>query len=127
MAHGRRDRCADESKTIDLELWYKTVHIGGVATSTSSKTKVERLVARVNPDDKRTIERAAALTGQSVASFVVSHARDAAEKAVERHERIKLTATASSGFVEAPLAPPSKAPKAVKEAFEDYRATVTEA
>ncbi|MFC7337936.1 DUF1778 domain-containing protein [Haloferula chungangensis] len=112
---------------MNLELWYKKVHIDRVSAPPSKTTKVERLVARVSPDDKRTIERAAALTGQSVASFVIAHARDAAEKAVERHERIKLNAADSSRFVEALLAPARKVPRAVKDAFEDYRATVTEA
>jgi uncharacterized protein (DUF1778 family) len=112
---------------MNLQFSYRTVQIGGMATPTSSKTKVERLVARVNSDDKRTIEKAAALTGQSVASFVVSHARAAAEKAIERYERIKLNADESSRFLEALIGPARKAPKAVKDAFKDYRATVTEA
>lgn len=75
-------------------------HIGGVAKPTSSKTKVERPVARVNPDDERMIES---------------------------DERFKLNATESGRFVEALLEPTRKVPKAVKDAFEDYRSTVTEA
>ena len=110
-----------------LEMWYKAAHIAGVASPTSRSPKAERLVARVSPDDKRTIERAAVLSGQSVASFVIAHAREAAEKALERHERIRLNSEDSKRFVEGLLAPARKVPKAVKDAFEDYRQTVREA
>lgn len=108
-------------------MWYNEAHISAVAGTTSKSPKAERLVARVSPDDKRTIERAAALSGQSVASFVIAHARDAAEKALERHDRIRLNADDSRRFVESLLAPARKVPKAVKDAFEDYRQTVREA
>ena len=102
-------------------------HIAAVPGPTRKTPKAERLVARVSPDDKRVIERAAALSGQSVASFVVAHARDAAEKALERHDRIRLNAEDSRRFVEGLLAPTRKVPKAAKDAFEDYRQTVREA
>jgi uncharacterized protein (DUF1778 family) len=72
------------------------------------------------------IERAAALSGQSVASFVNAHARDAAEMALERHNQIRLNAEDSIRFVEALLARPRMAPKNVMKAFENYRRTVIE-
>ena len=90
------------------------------------KQKTERLAVSVCSDDKRRIERAAALSGQSLSSFVVGHARDAAERIVERHGRIRLNAEDSKRFVEGLLAPARKVPKAVKDAFEDYRQTVRE-
>ncbi len=104
----------------------QVAHIAAVALKVSKSPKAERLVARVSPDDKRTIERAAALSGQSMASFVIAHARDAAEKALERHDRIRLNAEESKRFVEGLLAPSRKVPKAVKMAFEEYRQTVRE-
>jgi uncharacterized protein (DUF1778 family) len=91
-----------------------------------SERKTERLAVRVTSDDKRTIERAAALSGQSVSSFVSGHARDAAERIVERHGRIRLNAGDSKRFVEGLLAPAREVPKAAKDAFEDYRQTVRE-
>ena len=108
-------------------MWHKAAHIAAMAETTSRSSKAERLVARVSLDDKRTIERAAALSGQSVASFVIAHARDAAERTLERHDRIRLNAEDSKRFVEGLLAPARKVPKAVKDAFEDYRQTVREA
>jgi uncharacterized protein (DUF1778 family) len=108
-------------------MWHKPAHIAAVAETTSRSSKAERLVARVSSDDKRTIERAAALSGQSVTSFVIAHARDAAERTLERHDRIRLNAEESRRFVESLLAPARKVPKAVKDAFDDYRQTVREA
>ena len=107
-------------------MCYNVAHITAVAGPTSKTQKAERLVARVSPDDKRVIERAAALSGQSVASFVIAHARDAAEKALERHDRIRLGSEDSIRFVESLLAPVRKVPKAAKDAFEEYRKTVRE-
>lgn len=89
--------------------------------------KDDRLVARINPEDKAVIERAAALEGLSVASFVVSHARSAAVRTVEEHERIRLNDRESRSFVEALLASPRKPPAAARKAFADYRDSVTEA
>jgi len=91
-----------------------------------AKRETERLTVRVGSDEKRRIERAAALSGQSVSSFVGDHARDAAERMVERHDRIRLNAEDSKRFVEGLLAPARKVPTVVKDAFEDYRQTVRE-
>ena len=91
-----------------------------------SKRKADRLVVRVSSDDKRMIERAAALSGQSVSSFVVGNARDAAEKTLERRDQICLDLEDSKRFVEALLARPRKAPKNVMKAIKDYRRTVIE-
>lgn len=72
------------------------------------------------------IERAAALSDQSVSSFVVGHAREAAERIVERHGRIRLNAEESERFVSGLLTTVRRVPKAVKDAFDDYRQTVRE-
>jgi uncharacterized protein (DUF1778 family) len=98
----------------------------GMPRPSISKRKTERLAVRVSSDDKRRIERAAALSGQSVSSFMGGHARDAAERMVERHDRIRLNAEESKRFVEGLLAPARKVPKAVKDAFKDYQQTVRE-
>ncbi len=91
-----------------------------------SNRKTERLAVRVSSDHKRMIERAAALSGQSVASFVIGHSREAAERIVKRNARMRLNAEESKRFVDGLLAPARKVPKAVKDAFEDYRQTVRE-
>lgn len=97
-----------------------------MARSSTSNRKTERLAVRVSSDDKRMIERAAALSDQSVSSFVVGHAREAAERIVERHGRIRLNAEESERFVSGLLTTVRRVPKAVKDAFDDYRQTVRE-
>ena len=86
--------------------------------------KGERLVARISPDDKTIIARAAALTGQSVGSFVLTQARKAALDTLEASERIVLNAAQSRRFVEALLGPPRPPSPALLEAAQAYRATV---
>jgi uncharacterized protein (DUF1778 family) len=102
-------------------------HIAAVPGSASNPVKAQRLVARLSVDDKRVIERAAALAGQSVAAFVVSHAREAARHELERHERILLDTRQSQKFVKALLAPPRKPSKAAERAYRNYRDSVKEA
>ena len=86
--------------------------------------KVGRLVARISPDDKAIIARAAALAGQSVGSFVLAQARKAALETIEARERIMLNAAQSRRFVEALLEPPRPPSPALLEATRAYRATV---
>ena len=86
--------------------------------------KGERLVARISPDDKTLIARAAALCGQSLASFVLAQAHQAALDTLEARERIVLNAAQSRRFVEALLAPPRPPSPALLEAAQAYRATV---
>ena len=93
-------------------------------TKTRRPPKGERLVARISPDDKAIIARAAALSGQSLASFVLAQARQAALDTLEARERIVLNAAQSRRFVEALLAPPRPPSPALLEAAQVYRATV---
>ena len=86
--------------------------------------KGARMVARVSPEDKAIIAKAAALSGQSVGTFMLTNARKAAEETLEARERIVLTAAESRRFVEALLAPPRPPTKAFVEAMRVYRTTV---
>ncbi len=88
--------------------------------------KGDRLVARITPEDKLLITRAAALVGQSVGSFVLAQARRAALAELETSARIQLNAGQSLRFVEALLGPARKPPATVAKAYADYRATVVE-
>lgn len=107
-------------------MWSGAAHVSLMAESTSTNLRTDRLVVRVSPDDKRVIERAAALSGQSMASFVIAHAVEAAEKVVEGHGRIRLNARNSKRFAECLLAPARRVPRKAKEAFEDYQRRVWE-
>jgi uncharacterized protein (DUF1778 family) len=86
----------------------------------------DRLVARVTPDDKALLERAAGLEGCSVAVFVISHVRAAAEEIVRRHDTVKLNQIESRRFVDALLAPVKAPTKRMRTALDLHRKTVTE-
>lgn len=93
------------------------------------KTKPKRsnrLVARITPDDKALLERAATLEGSSLASFVVSHIRTAAAEIIRQHETIQLNQAESERFLKALTAPPAKPTARMARALELYRQTVTE-
>jgi uncharacterized protein (DUF1778 family) len=67
-----------------------------------------RPIARITPEDKLLISRAAALVGQSVGSFVLTQARRAALAELETSARIQLNAGQTQRFVEALLGPARK-------------------
>lgn len=111
---------------INLELWYNPAHIPKMATVQNGPRRSDRLVARITPEDKSLLTRAAALEGSSLASFLVSHIRDAAQEVIRRHDSIQLNESESRRFVEALLAPPVKPTARFVKAFKLHQETVTE-
>lgn len=75
--------------------------------SNSGRTRAERLEARVTPEQKRLIERAAALQGRTVTDFVLTSVQDAARRAIEEHHQLSLSVRDSEAFVDALLNPQS--------------------
>jgi uncharacterized protein (DUF1778 family) len=69
--------------------------------------KQERLEARVTPDQKRLIERAAELRGTSVTTFVVDSAQEAATKTISEFAMLDLQAEARELFVNVVLKAPA--------------------
>lgn len=69
------------------------------------RLRAERLEARVTADQKRLIERAAALQGRSVTDFVLASLQDAARRAIQEHQQLDLSARDSEAFVDALLNP----------------------
>src|SRR3712207_786574 len=67
----------------------------------------ERLEARITPEQKALLRRAAALEGRSNTSFVVISAEAAALEAIHRHESMPLSAHDSEAFVRALMNPPA--------------------
>ncbi len=94
--------------------------------SAVAERKSGRLVARVTPEDKALLERAAQLEGCSVGRFVISHSRAAAQQLVRGRQTIRLSAQESRRFVKALLAPPRPPTRRFKEALALYRRTVIE-
>ncbi|MCX6873839.1 MAG: DUF1778 domain-containing protein [Verrucomicrobia bacterium] len=97
-----------------------------MATVRDKTKRSDRLVARITPDDKALLERAATLQGGSLASFVIFHVRQAAQEVIRQHETICLNEVESKRFIQALLAPPGKAPARFVKAVAQYRETVTE-
>ena len=97
-----------------------------VPTVRDKPKRSDRVVARITPDDKALLERAATRHGGSLASFIVFHARMAAQEVIRRHETIRLNGVESERFVKALLAPPGKTPARFTKAVERYRKSVSE-
>ena len=68
--------------------------------------KLSRLEARVTPDQKRLIERAAHLRGTTVTDFVVVSAQQAATETIKEFESLALRDEAREVFVNAIHNPP---------------------
>jgi uncharacterized protein (DUF1778 family) len=86
--------------------------------------KGERLEARVTPEQKKLIARAAALRGFSVTEFVVASAQQAASEAIKDFELLRLHEDAREVFVNAILNPPSpsQAARAAAKRYQDQMA-----
>ncbi len=87
--------------------------------------KRERIGARITPEQKALLQRAADLTGRSLTDFVVASAQAAAEETIRRHQVIQLTARDSERLAQALLDPPAPNDK-LRAAAKDYRAFIGE-
>jgi uncharacterized protein (DUF1778 family) len=85
--------------------------------------KIERIEARIHPDQRRLIERAAALKGASISDFVTSSLHEAAKRAIEEHESWTLSGRDREIFVNTLLNPPSPN-QAMKDAFRSHKKRV---
>ena len=81
-------------------------------------------MARVTRADKELIERGAEVTGQSVANFVISHARSAAETLIREEAVIRLTVEESRRLIEVLLAPAMPPTAAATKSLKRYRESV---
>lgn len=68
--------------------------------------KSERVMARVSSEQKRLLQRAAEIRGQTLTEFVVAAAHEAATRAIVDHEVIELSVRDSRVFAEGLLDPP---------------------
>ena len=87
----------------------------------SSTKRSERLDARVTPEQKRLLVKAAALKGSSLTEFLVSSAQEAAYRTIQEHEVIKLGERDREVFVDALLSerePSEEAKQAAREYLE---------
>lgn len=82
--------------------------------------KSARLAARVSPEQKLVLERAAALSHQPVSQFVVSSAIRAAEEAIREHDIFSLSARESRAVMDALLDPRPAGPS-LRRVAERYK------
>jgi len=86
--------------------------------------RTSRIEARIAPDALAIVRRAAEIQGRSVSDFVVTAAQEAAHRAIEETQIIRLSIEDQRAFAEAILNPP--APNdAMRRAAQAYRDLVT--
>jgi uncharacterized protein (DUF1778 family) len=73
---------------------------------TPSKT-ITRLEARISPETKSLLQKAADLEGRTLTDFVVASVQAEAYRVIEKHQKLKLNLEDSQAFVDALLNPPS--------------------
>lgn len=81
-----------------------------------SATSTARLEARISPDLHAMLKRAAELQGRTMTDFVVGAVQDAAQRAIQQADVVRLSLADQECFAKALLAPPKPAP-ALKRAF----------
>lgn len=77
-----------------------------MAATTSEKKKSERFEARLAPEAKERLQRAAELRGCSISDFVLNSALAAAEETIRAHELLQLSARDTKAFLDAIENPP---------------------
>jgi uncharacterized protein (DUF1778 family) len=89
-----------------------------------STARQERFEARIRSEEKRTLERAAELTGRTLTDFVMGSAHAAALETIERYEGVVLRDPRDrEAFVDAMLKP--RAPsRTLKAAAARYKAAL---
>lgn len=71
-----------------------------------SAVSTARLEARISTDLHAMLKRAAEIQGRTMTDFVVSAVQDAAQRAIEQAEVIRLSLNDQERFAEALLSPP---------------------
>ena len=86
----------------------------------NASLRTERTEARLLPEQKERIERAASIKGLSFSDFMVQHADEAAIRTIQQHTTWTLENEERDFFVEALLHPPEPGTR-LKSAAERYR------
>lgn len=89
------------------------------------RQRFERLEARITPEQKKLFKRAADLEGRSLTDFVISTVAQAAQKVVQDHEILTLTARDQKLFVKMLVNPPPPK-KALIDAFRRHDERILE-
>lgn len=82
----------------------------------STTTSTARLEARISTDLHAMLKRAAELQGRTMTDFVVAAVQDAARRAIEQADIVRLSMADQECFAQALLSPPQPT-SALKRAF----------
>ncbi|MBI1980197.1 MAG: DUF1778 domain-containing protein [Methylocystis sp.] len=80
------------------------------------RTRSARIEARITPEALAVVKRAAEIQGRSVSDFVVAAAQEAAARAIEETQIVRLSVEDQRAFVHAILDPPPPAPALLRAA-----------
>ena len=84
--------------------------------NTMPAVSTARLEARISPELQKILKRAAELQGRTLTDFVAAAVQDAAQRAIEQAEVIRLSLEDQQRFAEVLLSPPEPSP-ALKRAM----------
>ena len=82
----------------------------------STDSSTARLEARISRELQATLKRVAAMQNRTVTDFVVAAVQEAAKKAIEESDVVRLSLADQERFAQALLSPPEPAP-ALTRAF----------
>ena len=68
--------------------------------------QIARLEARITPETKALLQKAADLEGRTLTDFVIASVQSEALRVIERHQTLKLSMGDAEAFVDALLNPP---------------------
>jgi uncharacterized protein (DUF1778 family) len=89
------------------------------------RTRTARIEARIAPEALAIVKRAAEIQGRSVSDFIVAAAQEAANRAIEETQIIRLSIEDQRAFAEAIINPPEPMP-ALRRAFRRHRELIQE-
>jgi uncharacterized protein (DUF1778 family) len=89
----------------------------------ATAVRTQRTEARLLPDQKKRIERAARIKGVSISDFIVQTADEAATRTIQQHETWTLTDEDRDCFIDAIMNPSEPGP-GLKAAWKRYKENV---
>jgi uncharacterized protein (DUF1778 family) len=95
-------------------------HAASDTGTAGMKNTKPRIDLRLDEAQKRLLETAAAVSGQTLTSFLLSHGLQAAHDVIQEYRATKLTLSDSERFVEL-LENPAEPPASLKDAAQRYK------
>ena len=86
-----------------------------------TQLRTERFEARLRPEDKALMQRAADLSGRKLSEYVIASAREAAERTIRQYEGMVLSEPRDQQAFAAALLQPPAPSRRLKAAARRYR------